>query len=101
MRALQIHLMNRDGDVLESFVVDEFTIAEEPAEVFDADNQEILERLDDLYTSLLTLIRERQAYPRRGLMWLKLALGDALLTADQQEGDVVLPVTVRPLHEGE
>ena len=101
MKALQICLMSTDGDELEAIVMDEFTIAEEPVEGFDEDNQEILERLDDLYTSLLTLMRERQAHPRRGLMWLKLALGDALLTADQQDGDVILPVTVRPLQEGE
>jgi hypothetical protein len=101
MRALQIRLMSKDGDVLESIVMDEFTITEEPAEVFDEVNEEIIERVDALYTSLLTLMRERQAYPRQGQMWLKLALGDALLTADQQEGDVVLPVIVRPLQEGE
>jgi hypothetical protein len=101
MRALQLCLMNNHGDELETFILDEFTISEEPVAFSAEDNEVILERVDALYTSVLDLMQERQAHPIQGLMWLKLALGDALLTAGQQEGDVVLPVTVRPLREGE
>jgi hypothetical protein len=101
MKALQILLRNQEGDELAAITLDEFTIADDPAEVSDEVNEEILERVDALYTSLLTLLRESQAFPCQGAMWLKLALGDTLITADQQEGDVVLPVTVRPLEEGE
>jgi hypothetical protein len=92
--------MNSHGDELESLILDEFAISEEPVAFSTEDNEAILERVDALYTSVLDLMRERQAHPTQGLMWLKLALGDALLTADQQEGDVVMPVTVRPLREG-
>jgi hypothetical protein len=101
MRAMEIYLMSTDGDVLEAVVMDEFAISEEPVEFSSEDNEAILERVDALYFSVLDLMRERQAHPSQGLMWLKLALGDALLTADQQEGDVVLTVTIRPLREGE
>lgn len=101
MRALHLHLMSQDGDLLESVMVDEFAISDEPEAFTGEDNEEILKRIAALFSSVLDLMEERQAHPGRGLMWLKLALGDALLTADQQEGDVVLPVTVRPLQEGE
>jgi hypothetical protein len=100
MKALHLHLMSQEGDLLETIMVNEFAISEEAFEFSAEDNEEILERVAALYSSVVDLMQERQAHPRRGLMWLKLALGDALLTADQQEGDVVIPVTVRPLQEG-
>jgi hypothetical protein len=51
---------------------------------------------------VLALLQERQAAPSHGCIWLKLALGEALLTADETPGEaVVIDVTVRPLTPGE
>jgi hypothetical protein len=104
MRTLQLRLLTSVGDELETIPVDEFTIAEEPEEIAlddGLDNQAIVERVEELYTSVLTLLSARQAAPGRGRTWLKLALGEALLTAGEQEGDLVLQIVVRLLEEGE
>lgn len=102
MKSLYLRLLTTDGDELDSIAVDEFAIAEEWDEDFPTQPQEdIIARVDALFTSLLTLLQERQAAPSRGRTWLKLALGEALLTADCLPEDIVLEVTVRPLGEGE
>jgi hypothetical protein len=103
MKSLHLRLVTEEGDELDSIAVDEFVIAEAWDEFPPGESEEdIIERVDALYRSLLRLLRERQAAPRRGFMWLKLALGEALLTADETPGDdMVVEVTVRPLAEGE
>jgi hypothetical protein len=104
MKSLHLCLMSQAGDELETIAVDDFAIAAEPAEIdseYGQDNQEIIERVAALYRSVLALLSQRQAAPMRGITWLKLALGQALLTADQRDGDVLLEVIVRPLREGE
>ena len=101
MKSLYLRLMSQAGDELDTIAVDEFAIAEEGEEAPAETSQEIIERVAALYTSVLALLRERQAAPTRGRTWCKLALGEALLTADQRDGDVVVEVIVRPLEEGE
>ena len=104
MKTMSIRLTNEVGDELDTIEVDNFTIADEPQEIYSEyvpDNQEIIERVEDLYTSVLTLLSERQAVPRQGRTWLKLALGEAVLTADQKDGDIVLQIVVRPFEAGE
>jgi hypothetical protein len=103
MRTLQLRLLTSVGDELETIPVEEFTIAEEPEEIAlddGLDNQAIVERVEELYTSVLTLLSARQAAPGRGRTWLKLALGEALLTAGESEGDIILQVIVRSVEEG-
>ena len=103
MRTLQLRLLTSVGDELETIPVEEFTIAEEPEEMAlddGLDNQAIVERVEELYTSVLTLLSARQAAPGRGRTWLKLALGEALLTAGEREGDIILQVMVRSVEEG-
>jgi hypothetical protein len=104
MRTLNLRLLTSFGDELETIPVDEFTITEEPEELDleeSLDNQAMVERVEELYASVLTLLAERQATPKRGRTWLKLALGEALLTAGQSAGDIVLQVMVRPHEEEE
>ena len=103
MKTLQFRLVTQEGDELESITIDEFVIAEAweeaPAEESEED---IIARVDALYQRLLWLLRERQSAPSQGRMWLKLALGEALLTAGEVEGDeVFVEVPVCPLAEGE
>jgi hypothetical protein len=101
MKALQLRLRSEAGDELDTIDLDAFAIAEEPDDVPLADNEEILERVAALYESVVGLLSERQVAPKRGLTWLKLALGKPLLTADHTDGDVVIEVIVRPRREGE
>jgi hypothetical protein len=101
MKALELRLVSEAGEELETIDLEAFAIAEEADDDPPADNQEILERVAALYASVVDLLAERQVTPKRGLTWLKLTLGKPLLTADQQDGDVVIEVIVRPLGEGE
>ena len=101
MKDMELSLMTQNGDHLESLPVNGFAIAEHWEEAPGGTNQEIIERIRALYETVVMLLRERQAVPRQGHTWLKLALGEALLTADELPGDVVLEVIVRPLAEGE
>ena len=103
MKCLHLVLQTEDGDELEAIAVDEFVIAEASDESsLEECEEDIIERVNALYKSLLLLLRERGAAPRKGRMWLKLALGEALLTAGEVEGDAVfVEVPVCPLSEGE
>ena len=101
MKTLTMRLVTIEGDELECVPVEEFAIAEAWQETEEADGESITKRVDALYHSLLTLLRERQAAPRQGTMWLKLALGKAILTADESPEDIVLKVMVEPLRNEE
>jgi hypothetical protein len=101
MKAVELRLLSEGGEELETIELEAFAIASEPEDDPPADNEEILTRVAALYESVISLLLERQVAPKRGRTWLKLALGKPLLTADQQDGDVVIEVIVRPLREGE
>jgi hypothetical protein len=101
MKPLRVDITAENGDLFESLPLDGFAIAEGREEAPAGTNQDIIERIRDLYDTVVMLLRERQAVPRHGYTWLKLALGEALLTADEQPDDVVLEVIVRSLVEGE
>jgi len=103
MKSLKAVFVTEEGDELESIAVDGFVIAEAWDDAPLGESEEnIIERVEALYQSLLRLLRERQAAPRQGQMWLKLALGEALLTANEVEGDdVFVEIPVCPLDEGE
>ena len=100
MKTLNVRLLTKNGEELETFPLETITVAEEWDEA-PSGNTEVNEHMAALEAELLSLLRERQAAPWRGLMWLKLALGDAILTASSCEGDVVLEIIVRTLAEGE
>jgi hypothetical protein len=100
MKPIELRLYTQSGDEIESVQLEEFSIAEERDEATGGSNQEILERVSALYDALVTLLWERQAAPIRGNTWLKLILGEALITADEYEGGVVIAVPVRTI-EGE
>jgi hypothetical protein len=104
MKTLYVSLMSNEGDELATYAMEDFAIASEPEEADSdeyCDNQELIARVAALFDSVLALLNERQAVPQQGTMWVKLALGDVLLTADQIEGDIVLPITVQPLTQGD
>jgi hypothetical protein len=103
MKTLHLRLLTEEGDELDSITVEEFVIAEAWEEAPPEESEEdIIARVDSLYQRLLRLLRERQSAPSQGRMWLKLALGEALLTAGEVEGDeVFVEVPVCPLAEGE
>ena len=94
MRELSIQLVSLEGTELDCVTLDEFGIAEPWDDAPAVDNDTLIERVEALFASVLTLLRERQAAPHGGVLFLKLALGEALLTADESEGDVVLQVKV-------
>jgi hypothetical protein len=94
MKVLNIQLVSLEGDEIDCVALDEFGIAEPWDEPEDSDTQTVIERVEAMFESVLALLRERQAAPHEGVLRLKLALGEVLLTADEQEGDVVLPVRV-------
>jgi hypothetical protein len=100
MKTLNVRLISNDGDELETFPLEKITVAEEWDEA-PSGNTQVTEYMADLLAELVSLLRERQAAPWRGLSWLKLALGEAVLTAHEHDGDVVLQIIVRPLTEGE
>ena len=100
MKTLNVRLISNDGDELDTFPLEKITVAEEWDEA-PSGNTEVTEYMADLLAELLSLLRERQAAPHRGRTWLKLVLGEALLTAHEQEGDIVIEIIVRPLGEGE
>jgi hypothetical protein len=100
MKTLKVRLVSIDGDELESFPLEKITVAEEWDEA-PSGNDEVAEYMADLLAELVTLLRERQAVACQGLAWLKLALGEAVLTASACEGDVVVEIIVRPLAQGE
>jgi hypothetical protein len=100
MKTLNVCLITNDGDELETFPLEKITVAEAWDEA-PSGNTQVTEYMADLLAELVTLLRERQAAPGRGLSWLKLALGEAVLTANEQEGDVVVHIIVQPLTEGE
>jgi hypothetical protein len=99
MKTLRMCLFSTDGEEIECIALEEFAITEAWDEYEEADDHTIIERVDTLYRSLLRLLRERGAAPSRGRMWLKLALGEALLTADERPEDIELKVIVQPLSE--
>jgi hypothetical protein len=101
MRSINLRPRTRNGDQLEDIPVEGYSIPEEGDEAPGVTNQEIVEQISALYESVVSHLRERQAVPERGHTWLMIALGEALLTADDVPGDVVLEVIVRPLAEGE
>jgi len=101
MKSIELHLHTRSGDQLDAIALEGFGIAQDWDESPGGNNQEIIERVSALYETMVTLLRERQAAPERGRTCLKFALGEALLTAHEQEGDVVIDIIVRPLGEGE
>ena len=94
MKELSIQLVSLEGTELDCVTLDEFGIAEPWDDSPAVDNDTLIERVEALFASVLTLLRERQATPHGGVLFLKLALGEALLTADESEGDVVLQVKV-------
>jgi hypothetical protein len=102
MKALTIQLVTPTGDTVDDVTLDEFGIAEpwdEEEESTPSDATTIIERVEALFESVLALLRDREAALHEGVLWLKLALGEALLTADESEGDVVLQVMVTPTRE--
>jgi len=102
MRTLNLQLFTDEGDELERIRMDDFPIAEAEWEAPpEQTHEEIAEHARALFAASVTLLRERGGAPLRGLMWLQLALGEAILTAAEQEGDVVVDIVVRPLTEGE
>jgi len=94
MRDLSIQFVSLEGTELDCVTLDEFGLAEPWDDSPAVDNDTLIERVEALFDSVLTLLRERQAAPHGGVLFLKLALGEALLTADESEGDVVLQVKV-------
>jgi hypothetical protein len=101
MKVLNIQLVTLTGEEIDCVALDEFGIAEPWDEAEDSDTQTIIERVEALFESVLALLREHQAAPQEGVLQLRLALGEVLLTADDLEGDVVLPVMVTPVSEEE
>ena len=101
MKPFELRLLTQSGDEIDAVPVEGFAVSEDGEESLGGNNQEIIERVSALYDTVVTLLRERQAEPGRGRTWLKIALGEALLTADEQEGDVLLQIIVRPITEGE
>jgi hypothetical protein len=103
MKSLNLRLVDASGDELEFLPVEQFVIAEAWDDIPQADSEDsILDRVEGLYSSLLTLLRERQASPSHGLVWLKITLGEALLSANEMPGEeVVIDVPVSPLTLGE
>jgi hypothetical protein len=100
MKSIELRLYTQSGDEIESVPLEGFGIVEEWEEPPAGTNQEILEKISALFDTLVSLLRERQAAPIRGHTWLKLTLGEALFTADEYPGDVVIAVPVCPLEEG-
>ena len=100
MKTLNVCLLTQSGDELETFPLEQITVAEEWDEA-PSGNTQVTEYMTSLVAELLSLLRQRQAAACRGLSWLKLALGEAVLTANEHDGDVLLHITVRPLTEGE
>jgi hypothetical protein len=94
MKDLSLQLVSLEGMEIDCITLDKFGIAEPWDDAPALDNETIMERVEALFESVLTLLRERQAAPHGGVLFLKLALGEALLTADESEGDVVLQVKV-------
>jgi hypothetical protein len=101
MKELSIQLVTLEGNEIDCITLDEFGIAEPWDDSPALDNDTIIERVEALYGNVLTHLREREAAPHGGLLWLKLALGEALLTADESEGDIVLQVMVESMSEEE
>jgi hypothetical protein len=101
MKELSIQLVTLEGNEIDCITLDEFGIAESWDDAPSLDNDTIIERVEALFDSVLTHLRERQAAPHGGVLWLKLALGEALLTADESEGDIVLQVKVESMSEDE
>jgi hypothetical protein len=99
MKDFRMCLFSTDGEEIECIALDEFAIAQEGDAYPEADSHTVIARVDALYRSLLLLLRERGAAPCQGHMWLKLALGEALLTADESPADIELKVIVQPLSE--
>jgi hypothetical protein len=101
MKAIEMRLYTQSGDEIDAVPLEGFAVSDDQEESPGGNNQEIIERVSALYDTVVTLLRERQAAPGRGRTWLKIALGEALLSADEHDGDVVLQIIVRPLTEGE
>jgi hypothetical protein len=102
MRSFKLRPITRNGERLEDIPVEGFGIPEESDESPGSTNQEIIEQVNALYESVVGHLQECQAAPVRGHIWLKITLGEALLTADEQASEVVvIEVIVRPLVEGE
>jgi hypothetical protein len=96
MKELSIQLVSLEGTELDCITLDEFGIAEPWDDSPAVDNDTLIERVGALFESVLALLRDREASLHEGVLWLKLALGEALLTADEVDGDVVLQVMVTP-----
>jgi hypothetical protein len=101
MKELSLQLVSLEGTEIDCVTLDEFGLAEPWDDAPAMDNETIIERVEALFETVLTLLRERQASPHGGVLFLKLALGEALLTADESEGDVVLQVKVETMNEEE
>jgi hypothetical protein len=101
MKSIEMRLYTQSGDEIDAVPLEGFAVSEDGEELLGGNNQEIIERVSALYDTVVTLLQERQAEPGRGRTWLKIALGEALLTADEHDGDVVLQIIVQPLTEGE
>jgi hypothetical protein len=99
MKDLSIQLVSLEGTELDCITLDEFGIAEPCDDAPEMDNEMIIERVEALFETVLTILRDRQAAPHGGVLFLKLALGEALLTADESDGDVLLQVKVASVSE--
>ena len=94
MKEFNLQLISLEGREIDCITLDRFGIAEPLDDAPAMDNEMINESMEDLFETVLTLLRERQASPHGGVLFLKLALGEAVLTADESDGDVVLQVKV-------
>jgi hypothetical protein len=101
MKSIELRLLTQSGDHIELIPLEEFAIAEQWDELPGGTNQEIIGQVSALYDTLLSLLRERQAAPGQGYTGLKIVLGEALLSANEIHGDMVLEIIVTPLAEEE
>jgi hypothetical protein len=101
MQSIELRLLTPSGDHIESIPLEGYAIAEEPHESPGGTNQEIIAQVSALYDTLLSLLRERRAEPGQGYTGLKIVLGEALLSANEIDGDLVLEVIVTPLSQEE
>jgi hypothetical protein len=99
MKSIELRLLTPSGDHIESIPLEGFAIAEEGDELPGGTNREIIAQVSALYDTLLSLIRERKAAPGQGCTDLKIVLGEALLSANEIDGNVVLEIIVSPLAE--
>lgn len=100
MKPFNVRLLSKNGEELETFPLEGITVAEEWDEV-PSGNTQVAEYMAAVEADVRERLRERRAAPLWGLTWLRLALGEALLTAPTCTGDVVLEIIVQPLAEGE